>query len=527
MKCNLFIGIALLCSTACFAQYPCVNGISTNPANPVNPQLPTKRNTFFNWQDSVWAMQPAPNCFRTAQNESPFFKIDNLEELRESKDMRWDDGWELIRRHVGLTETNAYTASNPEQLYVILYNKYTGVLRIILLVCRNADYNAASINLQFDKTTSFKTDLLELSRGSVSALNKKFTSTAFTTAMPFFNENSKWFYADFPMMYDPCTCLTNSKLNIVSKMISTAQINLEGSITGDIHTKNVGGKAQVQKSGSFGWKEFGEFVTGKVSTIHGSIDRFRGETQKLAENFGRVDTAGKKLGLANFASFLKDNRFLKAGFNSVPWLKGVISMFDVFAAGGKTTPPGPQEVKLLPMAVNLTAKLNGTLEQVNFYHNIKFTNPGSKDAASDPDNYPYYNEVLGVFNLLQAPVMYNQRYVDDITNHGGENYGTSVFVNKYHFLLDSLRYVLNPAAGVTIQNMQVAMLVEATPNYNGICGGAVDYRHIPDMYFEGRDAVTDAYKFRTDYYDVKCFNERVFETVSYFGRSTPASGLLV
>lgn len=77
------------------AQYPCANGISTNPGNPVNTQLPSKRNTFFNWQDSVYAVQPInSDCLRGSRVESPFYKTNNLEPLRESKDMRWSDGWE-------------------------------------------------------------------------------------------------------------------------------------------------------------------------------------------------------------------------------------------------------------------------------------------------------------------------------------------------------------------------------------------------------------------------------------------------
>jgi hypothetical protein len=93
-----------------YAQYPCVNGISTNPLNPINNQLPSKKNTFFNWQDSIYSVQPInTDCIRGAQMESPFYKIDNLESLRDSKDMKWDDGWELIRRGFGLTDQNTYT----------------------------------------------------------------------------------------------------------------------------------------------------------------------------------------------------------------------------------------------------------------------------------------------------------------------------------------------------------------------------------------------------------------------------------
>ena len=61
------------------AQYPCYNGISTNPLNPINTQLPSKTNTFFNWQDSIWQQRILTTCGRdTAFQESPFFKTDNV-----------------------------------------------------------------------------------------------------------------------------------------------------------------------------------------------------------------------------------------------------------------------------------------------------------------------------------------------------------------------------------------------------------------------------------------------------------------
>lgn len=507
----IFVGITVN------AQYPCYNGISTNPLNPINNQLTSKKNTFFNWQDSLWAMQPSTFCFRTGFNESPFYKIDNLEELREAKDMKWDDGWELLRRYVGLTETNAYTASNPEHLYVVLYNKYTGILRVLLLACRGADYNAARIQLTFHGTSQMKTDLLEFSREQVTALNKKFTPTMFAAASKYLNENNKYFYADFPVMYDPCTCNYKSKLNILSKLITTSSINIEGAITGDILTKNVGGKGQVEKPGTYSWKDFSSAVNGKVTAVHGSVDKFKTETQKLAENLSRTDTAGKKNAIGQFANFLKDNKFLKAGLNAVPWLKSAIGLIDVFSGGGKTT-AGPQEVKLLPLSVNLTAKLNGTISTTNQYHDIIFTNPGSKDATLDPDNYPYYNEVLGVFNLLQNPVIYHETSTSTYEDPDEPDGVFRVRTNKYKFLLDSLKYVLNPAADVTIQNMKVALVVEAQPNQgNQACmDDPFNRRMNPDFVYEGKDANTEIDKFRTDYFDVNCFNERVFTTKSFF-----------
>lgn len=64
------IFILILTNQSIVAQYPCFNGISTNPLNPIHIQLPSKLNNFFNWEDSLWQMQPSPYCYRTGLNES-------------------------------------------------------------------------------------------------------------------------------------------------------------------------------------------------------------------------------------------------------------------------------------------------------------------------------------------------------------------------------------------------------------------------------------------------------------------------
>ena len=500
--------IAIILTASIYAQYPCVNGISTNPLNPINNQLPSKRNTFFNWQDSIYSVQPInTDCIRGIQMESPFYKIDNLEGLRDSKDMKWDDGWELIRRGFGLTDQNTYTTDPVPNAYLILYNKYTGILRVLLKVCRGADYNAAKITISFNSLSQIKTDLLELSRGNVSAIDKKFTTTAFAAGSKYVNDNTKWFYADFPMMYDPCTCLYKSKLEIVSNLIASSQITLEGGITGDIYTKDVGGKAQIQKDGSFGWKDFSGLVNGKVSTVYSGINGFVSSTQGFATNIGNIDTANKKSALDLLGNFLKNNQFLKAGLNAVPWLKSAVSLVDIFIGGGKTT-TGPQEVKLLPLAVNLSVKLKGTISTVNPYHDIIFTNPGSKDAQLDPDAYPYFNEVLGVFNLMKTPVVFkiNNSVICDDSRRA---YGT-ISNYKFRFDADSFYYALNGAAGLTIQNMKAAIIVKARPIIVDTTNMTNKQLNASFQFFEGKDALDSTYKFRTDYFDMKCLDRQIF-----------------
>jgi hypothetical protein len=441
---------------------------------------------------------------------SPFFRLDNAEELRESKDMNWTDGWELILRRVGLTEQNTNTPDTDPDITIVLYNKYTGILRVLMKTCRGADYNAARVSIRFSSTTAMKTDLLDFGRGAISALDKKFTPLTYSAGYPYRNNNSKWYYADFPMMYDPCTCLYKSKLNLIADLISSSQINIEGSITGDIYTKDVGGKAEIQKPGSTGWKDFTGFVNGKFTNVFSGVNGFFTSASKYAENVGKVDTNYKKTYLGYFADALKSNKFLQSGLNAVPWLKSVVGLFDVFIGGGKTTPSGPQEVKLLPLAVNLTAKLSGTITTTNGYNDVTFTNPGSKDAQLDPDIYPYYNEVLGVFNLVKSPVLF-KGIQSTVCDDARRAYAPPIQTVSFRFDADSFFYVLNPAAEMSIENMQAAIMVKARPKITDTANMAGKKINNYFKVFEGKDSQDSTYKFRTDYFDMKCLDRQIFK----------------
>jgi hypothetical protein len=213
--------------------------------------------------------------------------------------------------------------------------------------------------------------------------------------------------------------------------------------------------------------------------------------------------------LDNLGNLLKNNQFLKSGLNAIPWLKSAVSLVDIFIGGGKTT-TGPQEVKLLPLAVNLSVKLNGTISTANPYHNIIFTNPGSKDAQFDPDAYPYYNEVLGVFNLIKTPVVFTHDFRADCCDIR-RNYGTRPSYS-FRFDADSFYYALNQASDLSIQNMQGALIIKV--NY----GGYVDTSNMKNARlnsyfpnFEGKDAINKKYSFRTDYFDMKCLDRKIFK----------------
>lgn len=483
----LFLSFAKQSSSQCLAK-----GITTNPSAPVNNELPSNKNLYFDWTQQFYNNNST--CQPNAQVESPFYKIDNLEALRTSKDMLPVDGWELIRREFGYTDANILKPDVPQHTYFILYNKFTGVLRILLKVCRGIDYNGAKITLKFDASSSWQTALLSLTDGIAKPLaTTHVANPAAQSVSVYINDDTKWFYADFPMAYDACTCQYASKLNIVSNLIASSTIDLQGSITGKI-TSITNGVGTVANDGKYSFKDFAS-STEKFSKTYDNVDKMITESKNITNAlFG--SSSSQSTALTTFQTALKANDFLKAGLAAVPWLKAAVSLFDIFIGGGKAS---PQPVQIMPLAVNLAVKLSGSISTSNQYHAISFTTPGSLNAQNDPAVYPFYNEVLGVFNLLNVPTF--------IDNWSFTQSGPFPSAYKHtYYLKEPIRYVVNPASGLVLQDAQIAY--EAIPQVATITGEPVtlplNFASNGFTFPESKDAVTGHYTYRTEYINTSC-----------------------
>jgi hypothetical protein len=256
---------------------------------------------------------------------------------------------------------------------------------------------------------------------------------------------------------------------------------------------------------------------------YNSLDKFKTQTTSvLSTLFDTVDENSKKTATGNLVTALKGFDFAKSGLNSIPWLGTAVSIIDLFIGGGKKA-TGPQEVKILPLAANLQVKLNGTITTANQYHDVKFTNPGSKDADLDPDAYPYYNEVMGVFNLLKTPEVWYER---DTTQRLTDLFPwlpyQRITVDRFQIDTSSIQWVLNPAAGVQIQNMQVALLTESTFLDSYYEGDSSFYKPMQtSFYFDGIDAITGDRIFRSEYRDVKCAAQRTYRAITQYSTTEP------
>lgn len=208
--------------------------ISTHPSSAVNTLDPDKTNHFFDWEADVFQINSSLST--TGTIESPFDQLSNSNvfALRVSLDRLHQDGWELIDYDFGyklekkpLTgEVSRVNQSgngvvNP---FFILYNKYTGVMRIFVAIGQQfAGYSSAEFTLQVnsEKQPSVLND-----RNVLMPLDDFVRSPTVKAVSTFINEAEKWFYADFLTQYDPCVCNFPSTMQLTVKLIDEAKITL-------------------------------------------------------------------------------------------------------------------------------------------------------------------------------------------------------------------------------------------------------------------------------------------------------------
>lgn len=395
-----------------------------------------------------------------------------------------------------------------QSLYSTLQQIYSNAtLRVFVARGDNSPFNGASIRVKFKNDTgNMQTDLLAYAK-PIRSLNTPFDNTKpdiLDGLTPFNNLPEKWHYADFQMNYDPCTCLFTSKIIVQVWFITSSQISLSGTATGSF-TSISNGQGSMSNDRSFSLGD--GFALGKKSlAFFKSMDDLVSKSKNSAQNAGisannvtQITNAVESLKTAS-----KTTNFLKTGLSFTPYLGTALSFLDMFVGGGKKS-TGPQSVTLTPMAIDMSIKLQGTLDTNFPYNQIIFWNPGSdnktKGPAKDPQ-YPYYNEVMGLFNVMEKPTVLKKQVRLLVPNVG--------FVTTQSFRVpNDIKYVVNPASGLEIQEIKVALFVEG----NYIASGPGGYFNI----FAGKDALTNLYQYRTEYVNLSCLKNNIFEIYASMG----------
>lgn len=157
---------------------------------------------------------------------SDFYKYlgDEIEPLPEN-------GWELISVNMGFYPNNVRMNSEYNDFpYLILYNRYRGIIRVFGILgpgyaAYGTSINAVVVNLGLNNKENLN-GLFRLSSGFDQALDKTTDIQSVAAICEHQNANGKWFSADFQVAYDPCVCFWKSEITTDFKFIEKQDVKL-------------------------------------------------------------------------------------------------------------------------------------------------------------------------------------------------------------------------------------------------------------------------------------------------------------
>lgn len=439
-------------------------GITTDPSQPVNTEKETKKNTFFDWtnlgQYDVFSQNWLPPYNHI---ESPFHQTGNfpLAQFIDNPDRLPQNGWELIKYNLGYKDDHTVNGLPNRNIYIVLYNKYTSILRIFVATNEMQPYNGIRLTVKF--ATGTQTNL-------ISNASETFAMDQFQ-AMPSISSIAKqipsfWAYADYHVTYDPCSCFYESIMGIEVDYLNTTTLKLTGSVDGDLVSKDSNGKVTDVIEDGYSFADVTSAAKGAKKSFD-DIQKWANDQFTAIANEGKTnkEIAAKadetKKSIDAFQGLIKSSKFLQTGLKAVPYVGAALSFIDMFTGGGASS--GPQEVKVMPMSLQANVKLAGSIEGAYGFPSVLSYAPGSlKSSCKNDDLYPYYNEVLGTFNLLETPT-YKAIVVPTRTVCQPQTFPRNCITYPgytYYRMAEHVRFAVNPAARMNIQEMQMQILVK-------------------------------------------------------------------
>ncbi|MES2656719.1 MAG: T9SS type A sorting domain-containing protein [Bacteroidota bacterium] len=362
------------------------------------------------------------------------------------QDIYPEDGWELLLKDFGTPTIGSTIGRKTANPIFILYNRYTGKMKVYLAVIGNKTANSAYIQIYFE-VTSLKNGIYTHANEVSKTLLEFDTKAKFKSLNNYALQNNEddyqWLVSEIQTAYDPCVCTTINNIQVNTIEIlpvlvtnSTITANIEGTAVQDLMNSS-GIKAEADGKTSFkdlvtgagnaaikGYNDFGSYKKQIDDMLNKSNQEYKNKLVSdwfddyvkknpqyqgvnnlpakyaLWDALGRTDDAFKRgIGIDKIGDYQGSTEYqdLKTIASFVPYVGSAIGLIDFFINGGKkeTTKPSP------PMVFNVSLKLNGTISSPSPLKPVHFLVPGSKTVSSNLT--PIYNNILGVFNILKAP----------------------------------------------------------------------------------------------------------------------------
>jgi hypothetical protein len=470
----------IICFALCIAQLayaqpipvPCEDLlIGTDSSTAINndPSPNKKLNQSFEWRGTqvnpplqvrrYWIpynITSPPNRYL----DTPFSINDGILSHFYLKRNQYDsqDGWELVYRNMGYDNSFPRTSLSVRRVsypHFVMYNKFTSTVRAFVnfpdQIGTNIAFELSTIGRGADPGRGMSLNYNEQLAPIVAS---DFTPNVLGSQSLYENNPETWQYADFFVGYDPCVCRYETDLQLSVKLITSAQVQIDGILNGTINPAPL---SSIKQYSTDFYSYFGSDPNTKGTKSGGQFFK----DFKLIKNALSLVSIPIQLktGVDLFSTLGTSGKFLKEGLNAVPLIGEILDYFGAFSGGGAKV--GPQLVTVTPMALDARLNLRGTITTTFPYISPRFSLPGARNVGVE-DFYPYYNEPLGVFALLEKPkvaIRVTQEvpttYLDDPDGYSLTYYGYTSYQIK---LIQDIKYVLNPSSNLTIQEIKVAII---------------------------------------------------------------------
>lgn len=476
---------------------------------------PSGTTSTFNWMEDSWLVWVQPVVTQAPVQivvPSPYHpnvatsqpNTNHLHSASGQGDYRPEDGWVLIMEEMGLVIPIRW----PQ---FVLYNRFESKLRYFVFLA-GIQANDVEIHVHFEKEQSYVTHVSAALEHAFTPMDvvEGYQDKKIMIAVPNkgFFAHGVWAMADIPIAYDPCTCQYTSALTIstITSTYSTFVLNLDGG--GDI-TQVIGPAGSQNNRVTNAGQRFANITGGINSGISKGVSAYKtaGELAAVAERL-MIGSANRRLtpdliGTLNTIPGVNINavtgitspqaNFLSAATNLLPgqadainqvftnrklpdqlvpdWLKTAVpfastafALLDFIIGGGKSTPPQPMHFNA-DFSFNGEGNFTQSLPQASttFYIPGSFSHP-----AAPEERLPVYDKVMGILNLVEQPVMLASGGESTISgSEGVENY-----IQVLSLLSEQpLKYALNPAAGMNIDDIRAALYFQVLNQWNTLGEG--------------------------------------------------------
>lgn len=470
------------------------------------------------------------------------------------QDYEPEDGWVLVMKKFG-TPTEGVRFPT-----FVLYNRYQSKLRIFSWLVDPDGYDEVAMRFKFANTFegSYYVSAALSNLVTPSPVIENYESDDETSVIPnvFYSQAGLWVMGDVIVSYDPCTCEHSSKFLTDLLLYSSQDLNftLEG---GGVIDQIISSGSTSSSPKGFGLSDISPGVK-KGYSFYKKLEKFQSDSKKRlaalankkkstvgSANGSQVPTLMLNLGYGNTFNDLDIGDLLQnasAGSADhkklakevlpinkeklipdflkkiLPYAGTTLQFLDLFIGGGSS---GPN-----PM--HFRTKLNfvgtGNLDNIDPGPKFGFYTPGSNETGWNSINdIPYYDNLMGIINVMEKPVLYK---AEAITNTESGGYGYLIEHSSSYKLAEGIKYALNPAAGLSIKEIQGAFVYDVNASVRSsanITGNDInEFGLIP----------VEDYTWRTPYMPLSCLENYVVNTVknetgSANGSHTNFSGFYV